>query len=253
MNNVIIKTDKLCKSFSNGGNQIHVLKNMHLEINEGDFTIIMGSSGSGKSTLLYALSGMDKPTLGKVLFRDTDITTLNNDQLAIFRRKNCGFLFQSIYLLGNMSVLDNVLTSGLLISKNKRKIVAKAKELLQQVGLKEEVWGKFPNQISGGEAQRAGIVRALINEPTIVFADEPTGALNSSASTEVLNTLTKVNENNQSIVMVTHDIKTALRGNRIIYIRDGAACGELKLPFYKNENVDARREKVQRFLEEMGW
>lgn len=253
MNNVIIKTDKLCKSFSNGGNQIHVLKNMHLEIKEGDFTIIMGSSGSGKSTLLYALSGMDKPTLGKVLFRDTDITTLNNDQLAIFRRKNCGFLFQSIYLLGNMSVLDNVLTSGLLISKNKRKIVAKAKELLQQVGLKEEVWGKFPNQISGGEAQRAGIVRALINEPTIVFADEPTGALNSSASTEVLNTLTKVNENNQSIVMVTHDIKTALRGNRIIYIRDGAACGELKLPFYKNENVDARREKVQRFLEEMGW
>lgn len=253
MNNVIIKTDKLCKSFSNGGNQIHVLKNMNLEINEGDFTIIMGSSGSGKSTLLYALSGMDKPTLGKVLFRDTDITTLNNDQLAIFRRKNCGFLFQSIYLLGNMSVLDNVLTSGLLISKNKRKIVTKAKELLQQVGLEEEVWGKFPNQISGGEAQRAGIVRALINEPTIVFADEPTGALNSSASTEVLNTLTKVNENNQSIVMVTHDIKTAIRGNRIIYIRDGAACGELKLPFYKNENIDARREKVQRFLEEMGW
>lgn len=253
MNNVIIKTDKLCKSFSNGGNQIHVLKNMNLEINEGDFTIIMGSSGSGKSTLLYALSGMDKPTLGKVLFRDTDIATLNNDQLAIFRRKNCGFLFQSIYLLGNMSVLDNVLTSGLLASKNKRKIVTKAKELLQQVGLKEEVWGKFPNQISGGEAQRAGIVRALINEPTIVFADEPTGALNSSASTEVLNTLTRLNENNQSIVMVTHDIKTALRGNRIIYIRDGAACGELKLPFYKNENVDARREKVQRFLEEMGW
>lgn len=253
MNNVIIKTDKLCKSFSNGGNQIHVLKNMNLEINEGDFTIIMGSSGSGKSTLLYALSGMDKPTLGKVSFRDTDITTLNNDQLAIFRRKNCGFLFQSIYLLGNMSVLDNVLTSGLLISKNKRKIVTKAKELLQQVGLKEEVWGKFPNQISGGEAQRAGIVRALINEPTIVFADEPTGALNSSASTEVLNTLTKVNENNQSIVMVTHDIKTALRGNRIIYIRDGAACGELRLPFYESENIEDRREKVQRFLEEMGW
>ena len=253
MNNVIIKTDKLCKSFSNGGNQIHVLKNMNLEINEGDFTIIMGSSGSGKSTLLYALSGMDKPTLGKVLFRDTDITALNNDQLAIFRRKNCGFLFQSIYLLGNMSVLDNVLTSGLLVSKNKRAIISKAKELLQQVGLKKEVWDKFPNQISGGEAQRAGIVRALVNEPTVVFADEPTGALNSSASTEVLNTLTKINENNQSIVMVTHDIKTALRGNRIIYIRDGAACGELKLPFYKDENIEARRERVQRFLEEMGW
>lgn len=253
MNNVILKTDKLCKSFSNGGNQIHVLKNLDIEIIEGDFTIIMGSSGSGKSTLLYALSGMDKPNLGKVLFKETDISKFNNDNLAIFRRKNCGFVFQSIYLLDNMSVLDNVLTSGLLVSKDKRKIISKAKELLQQVGLKTEIWDKFPNQISGGEAQRAGIARALINEPTIIFADEPTGALNSSASTEVLNTLTKINENKQSIVAVTHDVKTACRGNRIIYIRDGSACGELKLPFYNDENIEARREKVQSFLDEMGW
>jgi len=253
MNNIILKTDKLCKSFSNGGNQIHILKNMDLEITEGDFTIIMGSSGSGKSTLLYALSGMDKPSLGKVLFKETDISKLNNDKLAIFRRKNCGFVFQSIYLLDNMSILDNVLTSGLLISKNKREIISKAKKLLEQVGLNKEVWDKFPNQISGGEAQRAGIVRALINEPTIIFADEPTGALNSAASTEVLNTLTKINENKQSLVMVTHDIKTACRGNRIIYIRDGAVCGELKLPFYKDENTEFRREKIQTFLDEMGW
>jgi putative ABC transport system ATP-binding protein len=213
----------------------------------------MGSSGSGKSTLLYVLSGMDKPSLGKVLFKETDIAKLNNDELAIFRRKNCGFVFQSIYLLDNMSVLDNVLTSGLLISKNRKEIILKAKKLLEQVGLTEEVWDKFPNQISGGEAQRAGIVRALINEPQVIFADEPTGALNSSASTEVLNTLTKVNENKQSIVLVTHDIKTALRGNRIIYIRDGAACGELRLPFYNNENTEIRRERVQSFLDEMGW
>ena len=253
MNNVILKTDKLCKSFSNGGNQIHVLKNLDIEIIEGDFTIIMGSSCSGKSTLLYALSGMDKPTLGKVLFKETDISKLNNDKLAIFRRKHCGFVFQSIYLLDNMSVLDNVLTSGLLVSKNKRGIISKAKEILQQVGLKTEIWDKFANQISGGEAQRAGIARALINEPTIIFADEPTGALNSSASTEVLNTLTNVNKNKQSIVVVTHDVKTACRGNRIIYIRDGAACGELKIPFYNDENMDSRREKVQRFLDEMGW
>ncbi len=253
MNNVILKTDKLCKSFSNGGNQIHILKNMDLEIMEGDFTIIMGSSGSGKSTLLYALSGMDKPTLGKVLFKETDIAKLSNDTLAVFRRKNCGFVFQSIYLLDNMSVLDNVLTSGLLVSKNKKEIISKAKKLLEQVGLKKEVWDKFPNQISGGEAQRAGIVRALINEPTIIFADEPTGALNSAASTDVLDTLTKVNENKQSIVIVTHDVKTALRGNHIIYIRDGAVCGELNLPFYKYENTEHRREQVQRFLDEMGW
>lgn len=253
MNNIILKTNKLCKSFSNGGNQIHILKNMDLEIMEGDFTIIMGSSGSGKSTLLYALSGMDKPTVGKILFKETDISKFNNDKLAVFRRKNCGFVFQSIYLLDNMSVLDNVLTSGLLVNKNKGEVLSKAEKLLQEVGLKAEIWDKFPNQISGGEAQRAGIARALINEPTIVFADEPTGALNSSASTEVLNAFTKVNENNQSIVMVTHDIKTAMRGNRIIYIKDGTVCGELKLPFYKDENIEARREKVQSFLEEMGW
>ena len=253
MNNIILKTDKLCKSFSNGGNQIHILKNMDLEIIEGDFTIIMGSSGSGKSTLLYALSGMDKPTVGKILFKETDISKFNNDKLAVFRRKNCGFVFQSIYLLDNMSVLDNVLTSGLLVNKNKGEVLSKARRLLEEVGLKAEIWDKFSNQISGGEAQRAGIARALINEPTIVFADEPTGALNSSASTEVLNAFTKVNENNQSIVMVTHDIKTAVRGNRIIYIKDGTVCGELKLPFYKDDNIEARREKVQGFLEEMGW
>lgn len=253
MNNIIIKTEKLCKSFSNGGYQIHILKNMDLEIMEGDFTIIMGSSGSGKSTLLYALSGMDKPTVGKILFKETDISKFNNDKLAVFRRKNCGFVFQSIYLLDNMSVLDNVLTSGLLVNKNKGEVLSKARKVLQEVGLKAEIWDKFPNQISGGEAQRAGIARALINEPTIVFADEPTGALNSSASAEVLNAFTKVNENNQSIVMVTHDIKTAMRGNRIIYIKDGTVCGELKLPFYKDENIEARREKVQSFLEEMGW
>ncbi len=253
MSSTILKTDKLCKSFSNGGSQIHVLKNIDLEIIEGDFTIIMGSSGSGKSTLLYALSGMDQPTLGKVIFKNEDISKFNNDKLALFRRKNCGFVFQSIYLLDNMSVLDNILTSGLLIGKNKTKIVGKAEELLKAVGLKKEIWDKFPSQISGGEAQRAGIVRALINEPTILFADEPTGALNSASGNDVLNVFTKINENNQSIVMVTHDIKTACRGNRIIYLRDGGICGELKLPFYKDEDFESRREKVQNFLDEMGW
>ena len=253
MDNIILKTEKLCKSFSNCGNQIHILKNMDIEIIEGDFTIIMGSSGSGKSTLLYALSGMDKPTLGKVIFKGEDISKLSNDKLALFRRKNCGFVFQSIYLLDNMSIIDNILTSGLLVNKNKRKIIKRAEELLKQVGLKEEVWSKFSSQVSGGEAQRAGIVRALINEPTILFADEPTGALNSSAGNDVLNVFTKVNQNNQSIVMVTHDIKTACRGNRIIYVRDGGICGELKLPFYKEDDFEERKEKVQKFLDEMGW
>ena len=253
MQNRLLRTEKLCKTFSNGGVQQHVLKNLDISLMEGDFTVIMGSSGSGKSTLLYALSGMDKPTLGEIHFEGQNISKLSNDQLAIFRRNNCGFVFQQVYLLDNMSVLDNALASGLLVSKNKRDIVAKAKHLLTQVGLDETSWGKFPSQLSGGEAQRAGIVRALINSPKIVFADEPTGALNSAASHDVLDVLTAVNQNGQSIVMVTHDIKTALRGDRILYLRDGVICGDLKLAAFHVDHNQARQEKLKDFLAEMGW
>lgn len=253
MTNIIIKTEKLCKTFSSGGIQQHVLKNLDINLFEGDFTIIMGSSGSGKSTLLYALSGMDKATLGEIDFAGKSLSQLNNDQLAIFRRNNCGFVFQQIYLLDNMSVLDNVLASGLLVNKKKHEIVQKAKELLMQVGINDNAWSKFPTQLSGGEAQRVGIVRALINSPRILFADEPTGALNSSSSDKVLDVLTNVNQNGQSLVMVTHDMKTALRGNRILYLRDGVICGDLQLGGYSEQNNLERHEKLQHFLAEMGW
>ena len=253
MPNTIIRTEKLCKTFSIGGNQQHVLKNLDISLMEGDYTVIMGSSGSGKSTLLYSLSGMDKPTLGEIHFEEKDISKLNNDQLAIFRRNNCGFVFQQVHLLDNMGVLDNALASGLLVSKNKRAIASRAKELLALVGLNDASWGKYPSQLSGGEAQRAGIVRALINSPRIVFADEPTGALNSASSDSVLDVMTSVNQNGQSIVMVTHDMKTALRGNRVLYLRDGVICGDLKLGAYQMENNPARHEKLKAFLSEMGW
>ena len=253
MTKTIIKTEKLCKTFSSGGIQQHVLKNLDIRLLEGDFTVIMGSSGSGKSTLLYAISGMDKPTLGEINFCGENLSHLNNDQLAIFRRKHCGFVFQQIYLLDNMSVLDNVLASGLLVNKNKREVANKAKELLKKVGIEEILWSKFPAQLSGGEAQRVGIVRALINKPTILFADEPTGALNSTSSNSVLDVFTKENRNGQSIVTVTHDINTALRGNRILYLKDGVICGDLQLGAYsEQENLD-RHEKLKIFLTEMGW
>ena len=253
MTKTIIKTEKLCKSFSSGGIQQHVLKNLDISLVEGDFTIIMGSSGSGKSTLLYAISGMDKPTLGEIDFAGKNLAKLNNDQLAIFRRNHCGFVFQQIYLLDNMSVLDNVLASGLLVNKNKRELVLKAKELLTQVGINENAWSKFPAQLSGGEAQRVGIVRALINSPRILFADEPTGALNSASSDSVLDILTNVNQFGQSIVMVTHDMKTALRGNRVLYLRDGVICGDLQLGAYDEKKNLERHEKLRSFLAEMGW
>jgi putative ABC transport system ATP-binding protein len=252
MSNVIISTDKLCKTFSNGGLQQHVIKNMDIDIYEGDFTVIMGSSGAGKSTLLYALSGMDKPTLGSVRFMEKEITKLSNDKLAVFRRKNCGFVFQQIFLMDNMSVLDNILVNGLLITNDRKKITARAKELLTQVGLDEIIWRKFPAQLSGGEAQRAAIVRALINQPHVVFADEPTGALNSSAGKAALDVLTEVNHEGQSIIMVTHDLKSARRGNRILYMRDGVIQGICNLGSYVSGDRD-RHNKLQAFLSEMGW
>lgn len=252
MKETILSTKKLSKTFSTGGVQQHVLKNLDIEIYKGDFTVIMGPSGAGKSTLLYALSGMDKPTLGQVIFNDEDISRLNNDQLAVFRRKNCGFVFQQIYLMDNMNIMDNVLACGLLVNKKRKVLAEEAGELFSQVGITKELWRKFPNQLSGGEAQRAGIVRALINRPQIVFADEPTGSLNSSSGTAVLDMISEVNLRGQSIVMVTHDLKSALRGNRIIYIKDGTICGECMLGDYAGSD-EQRHDKLRTFLTEMGW
>jgi len=248
----IIETQKLCKTFSNGGLQQHVLRNIDLNIYEGDFTVIMGASGAGKSTLLYALSGMDKPTLGKVIVGGEDITGMSTDELALFRRKNCGFVFQQIYLVDSMSILDNVLSAGLLVSKDRKAVTAKAKEILKAVDIEEKLWNKFPTQISGGEAQRVGIARALINKPKIVFADEPTGALNSKTGRDVLDALTEFNEKGQSIVMVTHDIVSARRGSRVLYVKDGEIAGVCDLGKYVPDDKE-RHAKLSDFLVSMGW
>lgn len=252
MQETLIATEKLCKSFSNGGLQQHVLKNLDMQIYKGDFTVIMGASGAGKSTLLYALSGMDVPTLGKIRFIGEELSVCNSDQLAIFRRKHCGFVFQQIYLMDHMSVMDNVLVAGLLVSSDRKNLTRRAKELLAAVGIDEITQKKFPTQLSGGEAQRVGIVRALINRPEIVFADEPTGALNSATGKDVLDTLTRVNEDGQSIIMVTHDLRSARRGNRIIYLRDGVILGECDLGRYVSGD-QTRHTKLTAFLAEMGW
>jgi putative ABC transport system ATP-binding protein len=252
VNQVIISTNKLCKTFSNGGIQQHVLKNLDIEIYQGDFTVIMGSSGAGKSTLLYALSGMDKPTMGSVQFLDKDVTKLSSDKLAVFRRLNCGFIFQQMFLLDNMSILDNILISGLLVNPDRKAMTTRAKELLAQVGLDQTIWHKFPSQLSGGEAQRAAMVRALINQPKVVFADEPTGALNSSAGKATLDVLTEVNNSGQSIIMVTHDLKSASRGSRILYIRDGVIHGTCDLGKYVPGDIK-RHNQLNVFLTEMGW
>ena len=287
MKEILLRTENLSKSFSSGGILQHVLKNIDLELYDGDFTVIMGASGAGKSTLLYALSGMDTPTLGTVTFcgtcagdagshgpscrdaasrvvssgdagshgsapHDRIISDLTPDQLAVFRRSFCGFVFQQIYLIDGMSVMDNVLAAGLLVNKDRKALVNRARELFQAVGILEETQRKFPTQISGGEAQRVGIVRGLINSPRILFADEPTGALNSKSGLEVLDTLTRFNRSGQSVVMVTHDMRSARRGNRILYLKDGAILGECLLGKYEHGD-EARHNKLSSFLEQMGW
>ena len=248
----IITTTKLCKSFSTGGLQQHVLRNLDLEIRERDFTVIMGASGSGKSTLLYALSGMDAPTLGEITFNDQVISDKSSDEMAVFRRRHCGFVFQQIYLCDNMSLMDNVMASGLLVSKNRRQVAARARELFEQVGLNDQDCRKFPAQLSGGEAQRGAVVRALINDPAVLFADEPTGALNSATGTAVLDLLSEANQKGQSVVMVTHDVKSALRGSRVLYLKDGVVCGECMLGEYQSDD-ETRKETLRSFLTEMGW
>jgi putative ABC transport system ATP-binding protein len=152
-----------------------------------------------------------------------------------------------------MNVFDNIMTGALVVQKNSPELVERVKTLLKQVGIGEDMWKKYPNQLSGGECQRVGIVRAVINDPKILFADEPTGALNSSSGQDVLDVFTGLHKKGQSIVMVTHDIKTALRGSRVIYLRDGGIVGEYRMPDYGTDDMKQRRAGLQEFLDGMGW
>ena len=250
MKKVILEAVDLCKTYSNESVQQHVIKNLNLKIYEGDFTVIMGNSGSGKSTLLYSLSGMDRPTLGSIRYGNEDISKYSNDKLAVFRRNHCGFVFQQNYLNDTMSALDNVMVSGLLLTKDRRELAKRAKDLLNKVEITEQDWKKFPTQLSGGQQQRVAVVRGVINSPEILFADEPTGALNSQNTENVLDILTDLNDQGQSIVMVTHSVKAAERGNRVLYIADGIVKDEIDLSDVTGE---ARHRKLKDFLAGMGW
>lgn len=252
MKEELLRTENLIREFKLESGTQRILKGINVTIYKGDFTVIMGSSGSGKSTLLYAISGMDNVTDGHIYFKGTDLTNFTSDKLALFRRDHCGFVFQQICLVDSMTVLENVLSAGLLKKTNKKELIEKAKALLNSVEIEDHTFNKYPTQISGGRAQRVGIVRSLINSPEILFADEPTGALNSKTGKEVLDTFTKFNENGQSIIMVTHDLKSALRGNRVLYLKDGVIESECDLGFYEENNVE-REKKLLDFLGKMGW
>ncbi len=253
MKNTILSAKGLCKSFAHNGLQNHVLSNLDLDIFEGDFTVVMGASGSGKSTLLYALSGMDRATGGSVIYDGRDIVKLPEKKLALLRHGDFGFIFQQIHLVSNLSLYENVTVSGYLnktVSYNE--INKRADELLEKMGV-SDIKNQLPSQCSGGEQQRCAIARAVINNPKFLFADEPTGALNKKNTTEVLNLLTELNNNGQSILMVTHDSRAATRANRIIYIADGAVIGTLDLPPYTAETEKSRETQVNAWLASMEW
>lgn len=252
MKNVIIKTNLLCKSFLTDGQVNNVIKNLDLEIYKGDFTVIMGSSGSGKSTLLYLLSGMDKSTSGKIILDDIDITNLKESKMSKIRKEKIGFVFQGINLIPELTIYENILSPTYKNKVNKAEINKKINDFLEKMELKSHE-KKFPSQLSGGQKQRAAICRALVNNPQILFADEPTGALNSSQGERVLDIFCDIHLEGQTVVMVTHDLKAAIRGNRIIYLKDGRIDGDLRLDEFSKKNEEERENKIYKFLKERGW
>ena len=253
MKNTILSAKGLCKSYAHNGGQSHILQHVDLDLYEGDFTVIMGASGSGKSTLLYSLSGMDRATAGQVIYEGRDIVTMKEKELSKLRQKDFGFIFQQMHLVSNLTLFENIAVSGYL---DKTVSVAAVKqrtgELLEKMGI-DHVADHLPSQVSGGEQQRCAIARAVVSEPKLLFADEPTGALNRKNTNEVLSLLTELNKAGQSILMVTHDMKAALRATRILYLEDGKIIGELTLPPYYPDEKKSRETQVSAWLSSMQW
>lgn len=253
MKKTILSARGLCKSFAHNGGQLHILSHIDLDLYEGDFTVVMGASGSGKSTLLYALSGMDRATAGRVIYKGKNLAAAKEKELSELRNTDFGFIFQQMHLVSNLSLTENVLVSGYL---NKSVPAAKVKDRAEELFSKMDILRvktHLPSQVSGGEQQRCAIARAVINNPRLLFADEPTGALNRKNTGEVLNLLTELNSEGQSILMVTHDIKAALRATRILYLEDGKITGELELPPYEKKEEKSRETQINAWLSSLEW
>ena len=253
MKKAIISAKGLCKSFAHNGGQVHILTGMDIDIYEADFTVIMGASGSGKSTTLYALSGMDRATGGQILYNGYDIVKMSEKKLSALRHGDFGFIFQQMHLVSNLSLYENITVPGYLNKSRSAADTEKAaKELMEKMGI-AHIASHLPSQCSGGEQQRCAIARAVINEPKLLFADEPTGALNKKNTTEVLDLLTELNRKGQSILMVTHDARAACRATRLIYIEDGRVIGDLDLPPYEQSEEKSRETQIGAWLASMEW
>lgn len=215
----IIKVEKIYNKGKE--NELHVLKNINLKVREGDYLSIVGPSGSGKSTLLHLIGCLDKPTKGKIIIDQQDVSTLPDESLAKIRREKIGFIFQQFYLIPVFNAMENVKIPIILDGNKIKDVDKKAEKLLKLVGLEERMY-HFPSQLSGGEIQRVAIARALANDPKMILADEPTGNLDSKRGEEIIKILEKLNKEGKTIIIVTHDLSIANRAKRKIALKDGA-------------------------------
>lgn len=248
----IIIGDGIVKAFGEGVEKRNVLDGVSVEMYEGEFVVIMGPSGSGKSTLMYALSGMDTIDGGKAVFNGKDMSAATEQELSEMRRKEMGFVFQQPTMLKNLNILDNIIFPSMRDHrKNAESILEKARALMKKVGI-AELEARDITQVSGGQLQRAGICRALMNNPKIIFGDEPTGALNSKTAEDIMDIFCDINRGGTSIMLVTHDTKVAARAERIMFMRDGQMMNELKLPRFDGTGMDDRVEKIAMRMLEIG-
>lgn len=243
----------LTKTFYSTDPPTHVLNGIDLTVTAGEFLVVMGASGSGKSTLLYNISGMDRPTSGNVLLKGRDLTALTDTEMSQVRLTQMGFIFQQGYFLGNLNIGDNILLPALKAAPHEKDAaIERVDALIERFGI-AHVKRHGITEVSGGQLQRASISRALASEPAVLFADEPTGALNSSMSTEVMDALTDVHAGGTTLVMVTHDPASAARGDRVIYLRDGQLVDTRELGTWTEDQATQREHTLLAWLRELGF
>ena len=223
---MLLEMRSICKDYPQGKDVVHILKNISLEIDDGDYLAIMGPSGSGKTTLMNIIGCLDTPTSGTYVLAGEDVSSASDDRLADIRNQMIGFVFQSFYLLPKLTALDNVALPLLYANVPRRERRERAAEALASVGLEDRM-DFYPNQLSGGQCQRVAIARAMIAKPRILLADEPTGALDSRSTDELLGLFAQVNASGQTILMVTHSVKAASHASRVLFIRDGEVFHQL--------------------------
>lgn len=245
----ILQAKGLWKEFDGA----QILKGINVTVKVGEFVAIMGQSGSGKSTLLYNISGMDRATSGEISFDGEDISNIDDEKMSNIRLKKMGFIFQQSHLLKTLSIRDNIVLPGFKAkSEGREKVIAYAEELMKRTGI-DQIADHDIKKVSGGQLQRAAICRALINHPDIIFGDEPTGALNSGATKEIMDIINEINAEGTTVMLVTHDAKVAARADRVIFLSDGNITDEIILGKYEEKIFSEREHKMTEWLGKRGF